>query len=436
MRFITFYSLLAVLPLLLPAQPSQEYVQILIEPDHADWRYEPGQEASFTVRILRGGSFLQDQPFRYEVGPEQMPPRMEGSGSLSGGRFTIEGNALDAAGFLRCTVEAEVEGKSYRHFATVAYAPEAIEPVTTLPDDFRVFWRQEKEKLAAIPVEPELTLLPERCTDRVNVYHVRLRNIEGFIYGILAMPRAPGRYPALLSVPGAGIRPYYGDIERAERGIITLQIGIHGLPVNLDQEVYQALGQGALKGWPQGYPMSNLDDRQQYYFRRVYLGCVRAVDFLTSLPEYDGRRLAVTGGSQGGALSIVTAGLDERVRYLGAFYTALCDLTGYQNGRAGGWPHLFKPGYSDWTITEAKIETSKYYDVVNFARSVRVPGLYSWGYNDPVCPPTTMHAAYNVIEAPKELMLFKDTQHWTYPEQRERMNAWLFERLGVAEGKD
>jgi cephalosporin-C deacetylase len=59
-----------------------------------------------------------------------------------------------------------------------------------------------------------------------------------------------------------------------------------------------------------------------------------------------------------------------------------------------------------------------------------VPGWYSWGFNDNVCPPTSMYAAYNVIKAPKELHLFQETHHWTFPEQREQAWNWLYEKLG------
>ncbi|HCM21192.1 MAG TPA: acetylxylan esterase, partial [Porphyromonadaceae bacterium] len=125
-------------------------------------------------------------------------------------------------------------------------------------------------------------------------------------------------------------------------------------------------------------------------------------------------------GSQGGALSIVTAALDNRIKGLVAFYPALCDLTGYLHGRAGGWPHLFSASNLSFNNTSQKIETSKYYDIVNFARHLNVPGFYSWGYNDVTCPPTSMYAAYNVITAPKTLFLAEETGHWTYPEQWEK----------------
>jgi cephalosporin-C deacetylase len=75
--------------------------------------------------------------------------------------------------------------------------------------------------------------------------------------------------------------------------------------------------------------------------------------------------------------------------------------------------------------TPEKIATLGYYDVVNFARRVKAPGLYSWGFNDETCPPTSMYAAYNVITAPKQLLLALETGHNTVPEQMERINRWL-----------
>jgi cephalosporin-C deacetylase-like acetyl esterase len=211
----------------------------------------------------------------------------------------------------------------------------------------------------------------------------------------------------------------------AENGVITFEIGIHGIPVTMDPSIYLDLGKTVLDG----YPFYNLDDRDRYYYKRVYVGCVRAIDFLYSLPEFDGSTLGVTGGSQGGALSIVTAGLDNRVKFLAAFYPALCDVTGYLHGRAGGWPHMFAEYNKTFNNKPDKIATSKYYDVVNFARKVKAPGFYSWGYNDVTCPPTSMYSAYNVIQAPKSLAIFEETGHWTYPEQNELARKWLVEKL-------
>ena len=153
------------------------------------------------------------------------------------------------------------------------------------------------------------------------------------------------------------------------------------------------------------------------------------MDYLFSRDEFDGKNLIVWGGSQGGALSIVTAALDNRVKGLVSLYPALSDMTGYLHGRAGGWPHMFNEQNAPFMAKEDKINASAYYDVVNFARFVTVPGFYTWGYNDETCPPTSYYAAYNQIKAPKELFVAKETGHFSIPEQRIKIQEWLLNKL-------
>ncbi|AQG79439.1 acetylxylan esterase [Spirosoma montaniterrae] len=415
------------------AQPAQQPVKVIVSPDRADWLYKLGEPARFTVAVYQNNVLLKGAKVRYELGPEKMDPTKKETTTLRDGTLMLDGGTMRTGGFLRCTATAEVNGKEYRSMATAGFEPLTIKPTVENPADFQAFWDKAKADLATVPLDAKLTLLPDRCTATVNVYHVNIQNhaepvwnnAKARLFGILCVPKAEGKYPALLKVPGAGIRPYNGDVAMAEKGIITLEIGIHGIPVNMDPSVYVNLQAGPL----QNYQNINLDDRDRYYYKRVYLGCVRAIDFLTTLPQYDGQNLAVTGGSQGGALSIITAGLDSRVKWLGAYYPALADVTGYLNGRAGGWPHLFTGSALAFNNKPEKIKTVGYYDVVNFARLVSVPGYYSWGFSDETCPPTSMYAAYNVIAAPKTLDLSLDTGHWTYPEQVERMNNWLVARL-------
>ena len=425
MNFKSFISAVAVLLLSisLHAQPRRELVKVLVTPDHSDWTYELGEQAEFSISVLKNNVPMDGIEIAYVIQPELVEAWDTGTLILKKGSVSIKADKFKEPGFLRCTATVEVDGKEYSSYATAGFAPEEIEPTTTLPEDFEAFWTQGKEELSKVPVNPVLTLMPERCTDKANVYHVQIDNINGKIYGILCTPKKEGKYPAILHVPGAGIRPYYGDVWEAEAGFVSFTIGIHGIPVNLDQSVYNNLMQGALSG----YWTTNLDDKDKAYYKRVYLGCVRAVDFIETLECFNGEDIGVTGGSQGGALSIVTAGLDSRIDYLAAFYPALSDLTGFLHGRAGGWPKMFRDEY---TNKPEKVETSKYFDVVNFARFVKVPGWYSWGYNDNVCPPTSMYAAYNVLPAEKEIHIFQETQHWTFPEQQELKNEWLFEKLG------
>lgn len=425
------FSLIFILffPLILCAQPQQQMVQVIISPDHADWIYTSGENADFHIQVLQNGSPLKDVELSYEIMPELMPIREAKTITLKNGQTKVKGGTMKEPGFLRLEAKVMVDGKNYEGRATAAFDPLKIQPTVKEPEDFLKFWEEAKTESAKIPLEPTLTLIPERSNDKVNVYHVRINNYEegAKVYGILAVPKAAGKYPAVLNVPGAGVRPYYGDIDMAEQGVITFQIGIHGIPVNLDPQVYDNLRYGALNG----YWSANLDDKDTYYYKRVYLGCVRAIDLIESLPEYNGK-LGVKGGSQGGALSVITAALDERVQYYVSFFPALSDMSGYLHGRAGGWPHMFAPFKENPSKADPKkVETASYYDVVNFARHLKVPGYFSWGYNDHVCPPSSTYSVYNVVKAPKQLLLAQETAHWAYPEQWDKTNEWLLEQLEV-----
>lgn len=405
-------------------------IQVLVSPDKEDWNYKLGEEAIFRISVLKHQIPITGVKVLYAIGPEKMQPYTKGEKLITEGSIVIGKGKMTQAGFLRCDVRVEVDGILYRGIATAAYQPLDIKPTQTMPSDFLEFWDKAKAEARLVPLNPLLTLLSDRCTEKTNVYEVSFQNqvVGSRIYGILCVPKAPGKYPALLQVPGAGIRPYPGLISLADSGIITLQIGIHGISVTSPAALYTNLTSGALKD----YYYMNLDDRDRYYYKRVYLGCVRAVDYLASLAEYDGSNLAVWGGSQGGALSIITASLDNRIKHLAVQYPALSDLTGYLHGRAGGWPHFFTGQHKLFLNKDEKIKVSAYYDVVNFARGVKVPGLYSWGYNDETVPPTSFYSAYNVIKADKELRLVQETGHWAYPEQLTEINDWLIKKLKIA----
>lgn len=404
------------------AQPVTSLIKVTVTPDHKDWTYRVNETAKFTVLVTKYSNLLDNVTIDYEAGPEAFPEVKKEGVVLKNGKTEFSGT-MKVPGFYRVRVWAIVDGKRYEGVGTAGFEPEKIQPTVKDPADFDAFWSEAIASARKINLDPKVTLMPERCTSEANVYHISFQNeaSNSRIYGILAMPKKSGKYPAILKVPGAGVRPYSGDTRTAGMGFIALEIGIHGIPVNLDPQVYIDLGAGALAG----YNSVKMNDRNTHYYKRVYLGCVKAVDFIFSLPEFNGTDIAVTGGSQGGALTIVTAGLDKRIKYLAALYPALCDHTGYLNNRAGGWPHYFrgtqpKPG---------EVETTGYYDVVNFARRISVPGYFTWGYNDLTCPPTSMYSAYNIITAPKELYIYQETGHWTFPEQVEALNKWLANQL-------
>lgn len=420
--FLLMYLLCA---LVSTAQIRGNEIRVVVSPNHADWNYRVNEPCTFTVRVLKAQNLLQDVTVDYELGPEMYPTEIKKGVALKKGELTLRGT-MKTSGFLRCKVTAHVGDRTYEGIATAGYAPEQLRPVTQFPADFREFWAKELEDARRTPLQPIMTLLPERCTSTVNVYHVSFQTDRwnSRFYGILCVPKKEGKYPALLRVPGAGIRPYGGDIYTAEQGAITLEVGIHGIPVTMEQSFYDNLMNGALNG----YWTFCRDDLKSFYYHRVIIGALRAVDFICDLPQYNGRALGVTGSSQGGALSVMTAALDSRVTFYASVHPALCDLEAATKQRADGWPHYFyyygEPGSKELTV-------ARYYDTANFARCIGVPGWYSWGYNDEVCTPTSMHAAYNAVTSPKELHLYLETGHYWYQEQWDEWLSWLWKQMGI-----
>lgn len=407
------------------AQPRATKVQLILVPDHADALYTSGEDAKFKIIALDCGMPLTKGTIKWEVSEDLMRVHKTDSIKLNGtNEAKISIGTMKKFGYLRLKASIVKDGKTYSSIATVGYNTDQLVPTVQKPNDFDAFWAKQVEAVRKVELKPIMTLLPDRCTDKVNVYHISYGNINGTrMYGILTMPAAEGKYPAILRFPGAGVGEKGGDIAHAQQGAIVLELGIHGIPVNLSGNIYSELSKGALAS----YYTYNIDNKYSFYYKRVYLGCVRGVDFLLSLPQCNGR-IGTLGGSQGGALSIVTSALDNRVIATATYFPALCDLEGYTHHQAGGWPHVFK---NKENCTTEKLNTARYYDVANFARCLKAPVCYIFGYNDLTCAPTTTRATYNVITAPKKLIIGENIGHWLYPEQTAELWNWLIEQLKI-----
>lgn len=392
-------------------------IVVSVTPDHQDWNYKVGEKVSFVVNVRKSGTLLNQVKVDYEAGPV-MYPNTKKTLVLKDGTMKWSGE-MKIPGFYRLKVVAHVDGKDYEGLCTAAFSPEKIKPFAQEPKDFDDFWKKALDEARQIDLNPTKVLLPERCTKDVNVYEVSYHNNRwgSKMYGILSIPVKPGKYPALLRVPGAGVRPYSGDTYTATGKCIVLEIGIHGVPVTMEQKVYDDLANAALNG----YWDMNLENPDRNAYKRVVTGAVRGVDMIASLDEWDGKTVGVTGSSQGGFLSLAVAALDKRVTFLAAVHDAMCDYEAELHGVAGGWPHYFYHAKMN-AITKARLEGARYYDGVNFARRITVPGWYSFGYNDEVVPPTSAYGLYNTIKAPKILSLYQMTGHFWYQEQ---WDEWL-----------
>lgn len=420
------------LPLLAENYPYRSDVLWVTVPDHADWTYRTGEKARVEVQLYRYGIPQDGVTVEYELGGDLMPADAKGSVVLKDGKAVVDVGTMDTPGFRDCRLMACVGGKTYRHHVKVGFSPEDIRPYTQMPADFQAFWEKQKAEAAAFPLTYTKELAPEYCTDKVDCYLVKLRlNSRGqAVYGYLFYPKdaRAGSCPVVLCPPGAGIKTIKDPLRHkyyAEQGCIRLEMEIHGLNPTMSDEEFQEIS-NAFNGRENGYLMNGLDNRDHYYMKRVYLACVRCIDLLTSLPEWDGRNVIVQGGSQGGALALVTAGLDARVTACVANHPALSDMAGYKAGRADGYPHFSRVKGMD---TPEKVQTMAYYDVVNFARLVKADTFLTWGFNDDTCPPTTSYAVYNVLMCPKEALVTPINEHWTSDDTERGHLEWILKHL-------
>lgn len=403
-------------------------IQVNVVPDHQDWTYKVGETATFRISVTKSATPLAGAVIDYEAGPEMYQDVKKTAVVLKDGTLTVKGK-MSKSGFYRVDVKTTIGGKEYKGACAAAFSPEQLKPTTVNPADFDQFWQNAISEARHTDLNPTKRLLPERCTKDVNVYEVSFQNVRwgSRTYGILCEPVKPGKYPALLRVPGAGVRPYGGDIYTASKGAVTLEIGIHGIPVTMQQSVYDDLGQGALNGyWEFG-----MDNRDKSYYKHVVLGCIRALDYIEQYTPWNGKELGVTGSSQGGFLSLATAGLDRRITFYAPVHAALCDHTASLKGVACGWPHYFY--WNKGKGMEKQIETSRYYDGVNFARRITnaQTGWFSFGYNDDVVPPTTAWATYNIVKGPKSITPYQQTAHFWYQEQWDEWENWLLTQMNI-----
>lgn len=400
-------------------------------PDHADWLYKTGEKAKIEVQFYKYGIPQDGVEVLYELGGDMMPSDTKGTVKLKNGKAVISMGTMKEPGFRDCRLTAKLGGKTYSHHIKVGFSPEKLQPYTQLPSDFNEFWNKTKAEAAQFPLTYTKEYVEKYSTDKIDCYLIRLQlnKQNQCIYGYLFYPKAEGKYPVVLCPPGAGIKTIKGPMRHkyyAEEGCIRFEIEIHGLNPELDEDTFGEISR-AFSSRENGYLVNGLDSRENYYMKRVYLACVRSIDLLTSLPEWDGKNVIVQGGSQGGALALITAGLDKRVTACVANHPALSDMAGYKAGRAGGYPHLFKNTVD--MDTPAKMKTLAYYDVVNFAKQITVPVYMTWGFNDNTCPPTTSYIVYNVLNCSKEALITPVNEHWTSEDTEYGHLLWIKKHL-------
>lgn len=409
--------------------PRKAFVEVVATPDHGDSYYRQGQPATLHIYAREGGVPLNGVTVKYRVGREMYLPKDADSTMFVGGEAVIRMGTMTEPGFLACKYEFMAGGKRQRDLVKVAFSPEQIRSFTEMPKDFTKFWQNALREARKVSLEPEYFDVPDATDDKIETKLVRLHvGKDKWIYGYLSRPLDGRQHPVVLVPPGAGSQKIYPSDYFPKEGMTYLKIEIHDNDQRIPDEEYNRMRAEKCSG----YMRRGMASKDTYYYKDVYVGCARAVDFLCSLPDWDGRNVIVTGGSQGGALSVITAALNEKVTMCAPFYPALSDLTGFLHARAGGWPMFFSGLFDDSRVyipVEQALQTLPYFDVVNFARILHVPTFMSWGYSDDTCSPTSVWSVWNEITAPKQKDITPSSGHWRFPSSQAKCFKWMQDNM-------
>lgn len=393
-----------------PAPPAPAY-QLSVSVDRSGALFAVGEPVTCTLSLTKGGQPVSGAEVSWTFSKDGLPPGTNGSAILVNGKATATGQ-LDEPGFLQCRAAFRETPQSPPLVALggAGIAPLEIKPSLPVPDDFDAFWKSQRQRLAAVPMEATLT--PDAgATPSLEVFDAQVACLGAPVSGYFARPKGalPKSLPAILTVHGAGVgSSNRGSVVRwATEGALAMDINAHGLPNGKPAEFYQALAAGELKD----YRTRGAGDRETVYFLGMFRRLVRAIDFLASQPEWNGRDLIVYGSSQGGFQAFAAAGIDERVTVICAGVPAGCDHTGVAVGRVNGWPK-FIPSLPVAPPDPKVLAAARYYDNVNFAaRTHAKEAVVTVGFIDTTCPPTGVYAAYNALPIRKSIFNDVRTGH-------------------------
>lgn len=308
------------------------------------------------------------------------------------------------------------------------YRPDVAEP-----DDFDAFWRRTLDEARAAATDPVIAPVDTPITELI----VEDLTFSGFagepIRGWITRPKTDRPLPAVVEYIGYnGGRGVAGErLQWAAAGYVHILMDTRG----------QGSGWGTGGDTPDphgsdgavpGFMTRGIRHPDTYFYRRVFTDAVRLIDTAADLPFVDASRIAVTGGSQGGGITIATAALHPGV------YAAMPDvpfLCHFRRSVDLTPDHPFGEIERYLAVHRTEVaqvfETLSYFDGVNFARRLTAPALFSVGLMDGIVLPSSVFAAFNHCgAADKAIEVYEFNGHeGGQTEQWLRQTRWLAARL-------
>lgn len=291
--------------------------------------------------------------------------------------------------------------------------PEQIVSPQDKQPDFDEFWESTLAELAA--TAPEFELIPDpEMTDSIRQgFIVKGKSLDGELMGgYYIEPVAPGKYPVYVDYMGYGAQPYkYNPQERPDA--IQFLVSVRG--------------QGIFREPRERWIDRGLKSRDKAYYRGAFCDVIRALDFVCTREKADLGNIFAEGESQGGAFTWVSAALDHRVKAIAPAVPFLSDYEDY--AKIVYWPmHEVFATADELGLDRAELlRTFSYFDIKNLTDRIQCPVYMAFGLQDPVCPPHTNFAGYNMVTSEKKYFCVPTCGHamWNEPSWAAARDEWF-----------
>lgn len=383
--------------------------QLTFAPYHASGMYEVGDTVGWTVTP---GPVAATYRYKWTVRRNNAVVLKEGNLDLSSGKDKIEVAGTEPEMIYVAIEPLEADkptggntGRNNGLYAVgAAVSPAKIGLSTPRPADFDSFWNGKLAQQAKIPINPALTAY-QSDVPAIEMSTFKLDALGSNAQGFIAKPAREGKFPALVLLQYAGVYALNARsvASRAAEGWLVMDVDSH------DKLPTEPAGDA-----PKNYAAVGDTDRETSYFLSMYLRDSRALDYLMTRPDWDGKTIVLMGTSMGGQQSLMLAGLrPEKITAVLVCVPAGADLNADLHGR--------KAGYPNWPSKDAKVmETALYFDPVNFASKIKAPVLAAMGFIDTVSPPAGIWTALNQIPGPKEPLPMIESEHNNLTPQKEK----------------
>ena len=413
-----------------PAKPVDGYL-FKINTNHKNATFKVNEKINFQILLTKNGKPAPTKNISYTIS-------REGQKSLKGKITTATKpvevtTSLNRPGFVLLKAVFKTEsGKN-----VIGYAGAGIEPLKiTTPEisakDLKAvndFWDQKIKTLKALPLKVKMTPVTASKTykDKLECFDIRVNCPGGMPvsgYYIKPVNAKPKSLPAYVVFHGAGVRSASKHYWIAAKGALALDVNAHGIDNGKSKDFYLKLKKGKLKG----YPHFNRNNREKSYFCGMMMRVYRALQFIKSRPEWNGKTLIVYGSSQGGAQTLFATAVDPDITFAVARVPAMCNHYGIFNNQISGWPKFIR--MKNGKAKDPKVvETSKYYDMALLAPRIKTEMLLTSGFIDRTCSPSSVYSAYNAIKSPKTMIDNIQFGHYNPPKTTKNIYEIIDKKL-------